>query len=456
MLERIFRLKENGTTVGREITAGATTFMTLSYIIFVQPVILSAAGMDKGAVMVATCISSAIATIIMAFYANYPIALAPAMGHNFYFAFTVCGAVAVGGYGYSWQVALGAVFVSGVIFITLSFFGFRELIVNIIPESVKYGIAVGIGLLIAVLGLTWSGLVSYSPGTMASPGDITSPPALLFLFGLGLIIVLYLFRAPGSIMIGMIGTALLGFATGLVRYYGVVALPPSIAPTLFQLDITGVFLSVDFLSIVFVFFFLDLFDTVGTLVGVSEQAGFLREGKLPRARQALFSDAVGTVSGSLFGTSTVTSYIESAAGVAVGGRTGLANITTAFLLLSSLFFYPVVRMVGGGYQLAKDVTLYPVIAPALIMVGFFMMKGIRKVNWRDVTEAVPALLTMVAMPLTFSITEGIALGFISLALLKLFSKRKRRELHWLIYLFAALFLLRYILIPQARWFFKFL
>jgi len=444
MLERFFRLKENGTTVSRELTAGATTFMAMCYIIFVQPVILSAAGMNKGAVMVATVLSSAIATLIMGFYANYPIALAPAMGHNFYFAFTVCGAVAMGGYGYSWQVALGAVFVSGVVFIILSFFGFRELIVNIIPPSLKYGIAVGIGLLIAFLGFEWSGLVVDTPGTLVGLGDIKSPPVLLSLFGLGLIFVLYLLRVPGAIILGMIGTALAGLLCGLVHYYGIVAKPPSISSTLFKLDIAGVFRSVDFLSIIFVFFFLDLFDTVGTLVGVSEQAGFLKEGRLPRARQALFSDAVGTVSGALLGTSTVTSYVESAAGVAAGGRTGLANVATAVLMLLSLFFYPVVEMVGGGYEMAKGVTLYPVIAPALIMVGSFMIRGVRKINWDDPTEAFPAFLTMLVMPLTFSITEGIAFGFISLAFLKLITGRGK-ELHWLIYLFAFLFVLRYIL-----------
>ena len=443
MLERIFQLKKAGTTIQQEIVAGLTTFMAMSYIIFVQPAVLSRCGMDMGAVMLATCISSAIATIIMGLYAKYPIALAPAMGHNFYFAFTVCGLPKEGGLGYSWELALGAVFISGVIFILLSFFGFREFIVNVIPDSLKHSIAVGIGLLIALVGFEWAGLVVDTPGTLIGLGDIKSPPVLLALFGLVITIILLIYKVRAAIIIGIIVTALAGWLFKLIKYQGILSLPKITSPAAMRLDILGVFTKADFISIIFVFFFLDLFDTIGTLVGVSEQAGFIKKGKLPRARQALLSDAVGTVSGAMLGTSTVTSYIESAAGVAAGGRTGLANMVTAFLMLISIIFFPLVQMVGGGIEISQGNFIYPIIAPALIIVGSFMLKGVSKIDWADPTNAFPAFITMIAMPLTFSITEGIALGFISLSVCKLVSGRFK-EVHWLIHLFAVLFIIRYI------------
>lgn len=443
VLEKWFKLRENGTTTRREIASGMTTFMAMSYIIFVQPTVLSACGMNFGAVMIATCISSAIATILMAFLANYPIALAPAMGHNFYFAFTVCGAVAAKGLGYPWEVALGAVFISGALFILLSFVGFRVKIIDAVPSSLKSAIAVGIGLLIALIGLQWSGVVVDNPGTLIGLGDLSSGPVVLSITGLTIIALLLALRVPGAILLGIIATALIGLPFGIVKYFGVVSKPPSVLPTFMKLDVLAVFRQADFLSVIFVFFFLDLFDTIGTLIGVSEQAGFLKKGKLPRAKNALLSDAVGTVSGAALGTSTVTSYIESAAGVSVGGRTGFSNLITAFLLLISVFFYPLVRMVGGGYQTPQGAVLYPVIAPALIIVGSYMMRVVKKIEWEDVTEAIPAFLTMIVMPLTFSITEGIAFGFISYAFVKLVSGRGK-EVHWIIYLFAVLFIMRYV------------
>ena len=444
MLDKLFHLKEGGTTVQQEVVGGVTTFMALSYIIFVQPAVLSACGMDMGAVMLATCISSAIATIMMALYANYPIALAPAMGHNFFFAYTVCGPLAAGGLGYTWQEALGAVFISGTIFIILSLFGFREFIVNVIPDSLKYSIAVGIGLLIAFTGFEWAGIVVGNPATYVGLGDIKNPPVLLSIFGLLLMIVLLIFKVRGAIIIGLIAAALGGWLIGLTEYHGIISLPKISTPAIMKLNILGLFTKADFLTIIFVFFFLDLFDTIGTLVGVSEQAGFMKEGKLPRARQALLSDAVGTVSGAMLGTSTVTSYIESAAGVAVGARTGLANIVTAFLMLISLLFYPLMRMVGGEVQLSDGVIIRPIIAPALIIVGSFMLKGISKLKWDDFTEVFPAFITIMVMPLAFSITEGIAMGFIALSFCKLVSGRLK-EVHWLIHLFSVLFIIRYIL-----------
>ena len=444
MWERIFKLAQAQTNIRTEVIAGATTFMTLSYIIFVQPAVLSTTGMDFGAVMVATCLASALATLLMGILANYPIALAPAMGHNFYFAFTVCGAAAAGGLGYSWQLGLGAVFLSGSIFILLSFWGLRERIVNAVPAGLKNAIAVGIGLLVAVIGKEWAGIVVAKPGTLIGLGRLGSPPVLLSFFGLAIIFTLISLRIKGAILIGIIATALAGLPIGLVKYQGLLSLPPSLSPIFLKLDLGGVFANLSgFITIIFVFFFLDLFDTIGTLIGVSEQAGFIREGKLPRARQALLSDAAGTVTGALLGTSTVTSYIESAAGVAEGGRTGLSNMVTAALMLMALFFYPLAKMIGGGYELASGVRLYPVIAPALIVVGSMMLKQVRRIEWDDPTEALPAFLSLIVMPLTFSITEGIAFGFISYSFLKILTGQARK-VNWIVHLFAFLFLLRYL------------
>jgi len=436
MLDTIFKLKEHGTTISQEIIGGLTTFMTMAYIIFVQPAVLSAAGMDFGAVMVATCVSSAVAIFLMAFLANYPIALAPAMGHNFFFVYTVCLAM-----GIPWQTALGANFISGAVFIILSFFGFREALVNSIPNSLKQAIAVGIGLFIALIGFQWAGIVTYNPGTIVGLGDLKSPPVLLAIFGLILITILYTLKVKGAIVVGIIITAIVGIPLGIVKYYGILSTPPSVAPTFFKLDV-GAALTLSLLPTIFILFFLDLFDTVGTLIGVSEQAGFVKEGKLPRARQALLSDAIGTVTGTIMGTSTVTSYIESSTGVASGARTGLANMTTGILFLVALLFYPLVKMIGGGVGIEGG-SLYPVTAPALIIVGTLMMSGVARIDWKDFTEAIPAFLTIVIMPYAYSITEGIAVGFIFYTLLKLVTG-KIKEVHPILIVFAVLFVLRYI------------
>jgi adenine/guanine/hypoxanthine permease len=439
MLERIFRLKGIGTDTGTEVMAGLTTFMTMSYIIFVQPTVLSACGMDFGSVLVATCVASALATFLMGFYANYPIALAPGMGQNFFFALTVVKQM-----GISWEKALGAVFISGALFFVLSFFGFREKLIDGIPNSIKEAIAVGIGLFVAFIGFQWAGIIVPNSGTLVGLGDLHQTPVLLALFGFLLTAILFALRIRGALLIGILATALLGLPTGVVKYHGLVAAIPSISPTFLKLDIAGAF-NTGLASIIFVFFFLALFDSVGTLIGVSNQAGLLVEGKLPRAREALSADAFGSVAGALLGTSTVTAYIESATGVAEGGRTGLANMVTGALLLLSLFFYPVCQMVGEGYLLPNGTRIYPVVAPALILVGSLMMRNARKIQWKDTTEAIPAFLTMVVMPFASSITEGIAFGFISYASLKLAAGRGR-EVHWIVYLFAALFVLRYILL----------
>ena len=437
MIDRLFRLEAAGTTVRREVLAGMTTFLAMAYIIFVQPAVLSAAGMDFAAVMVATCVASALATLLMGLFANYPIAVAPAMGHNFYFAFTVCVAMRV-----PWRIALGAVAIAGLLFILTATIGLRERLIVAIPASLKHAIAVGIGLLIALIGLQWGGLVVDSPGTLVKLGDLSAPPTLLALFGLVVVGVLLARHVPGALLIGMLASTVTGLATGLVKFQGLASHPPSIAPTLFQLDLAGA-LSPQMLPIIVIFFFLALFDSVGTLIGVASQAGLLRDGTLPRARQALLADAVGTVAGATLGTSTVTAYIESSTGVAAGGRTGLANVVTAALFLLSLFVHPLVRMIGGGYPVGANVILYPVVAPVLMLVGTLMIGSVREIAWGDLTEAIPAFLTLILMPLTVSITEGIAFGFVSYALLKLATGRAR-EAHPLVYVCAVLFVARYV------------
>jgi AGZA family xanthine/uracil permease-like MFS transporter len=438
MLQRFFKLAENKTTVKTEVLSGATTFMTMSYIIFVQPIVLSIAGMDIGSVMVATCVSSAIGTILMGLLANYPIALAPAMGHNFFFAITVVTILAV-----PWQVALGATFIAGVIFLIISLFGMREAIINSVPDSLKNAIAVGIGLLIALVGFEWGGIVVAAPGTLMTIGKMTSPPVLLCLFGLAVMAILSALKIRGAIIIGIVAGAFAGLPFGLTSYHGIFAAPPSLKPTFLALDIKGA-LSVGMISVIFIFLFLALFDTVGTLIGVSQKAGFIGpDGKLPRARRALVADSLSIVFGAALGTSTVTSYIESATGVSEGGRTGLSNMVTALLLLAALFISPLVMMIGAGYKLSDTVTLYPAIAPALIFVGSLMLTLVNKINWENVAEAFPAFLTIIFMPLTVSITEGISVGFISWTLLALVTRRMKRE-HIILYIFAILFVLRYV------------
>ncbi|HDP16378.1 MAG TPA: NCS2 family permease, partial [Candidatus Omnitrophica bacterium] len=332
MIAKFFKFQELNTNFRTEITAGATTFMTMAYIIFVQPAVLSVAGMDFGSVMVATCLASAIATILMGLLANYPIALAPAMGHNFFFVYTICLTM-----GISWQKALGANFISGVLFIILSLVAFREKLITAIPNALKDGIAVGIGLLIAFIGFEWSGIVVANPGTLVGLGDLTSKPVLVSLFGIFVISLLMSRGVKGSILWGMVLTGIAGMLTGIVKFQGVLSAPPSLKPTLFRLDIPGVF-DIGLLTVVFVLFFLDLFDTVGTLIGVGQQGGFMKHGRLPRANKAFLADAIGTVEGTLLGTTTVTSYVESASGIAAGGKTGFASIITGILFLCSIFF----------------------------------------------------------------------------------------------------------------------
>jgi AGZA family xanthine/uracil permease-like MFS transporter len=436
LLDRTFRLSESRTTVRTELLAGLTTFMTMSYIIFVQPAVLSTTGMDFGAVLTATCIVSALGCFLMAWLANYPIAVAPAMGHNFFFAFTV-----VAGMGYSWQLALGAVFISGVVFLVMSIWGVREALVQAIPDSLKRGIAVGIGLLITLVGLEWSGFLAPNPATLVTLGDLHHPAVWTSAAGIVVTCVLLVRRVRGAILAGIITSTVIGLAFGIVRFHGLVSAPPSIAPIAFKLDVIGA-LKLGVIPVIFTFFFLDLFDSIGSLIGIAEQGGFMRDGKLPRAREALLADAIGTSAAGVLGNSPVVSYIESAAGVAEGGKTGLANVVTGLLMFSGLFFAPLAQMIGEGYKNPAGLTLYPTVAPALIVVGAFMMRNVGRIEWNDPQEYIPAFITITFIPFTFSITDGIAFGFIAYVLLSLLSGR-RRKLHWLMILFTALFLVRY-------------
>jgi len=443
IIERLFKVSESGSSIRTELIGGTATFFTLSYIIFVQPAMLTAAGMDFGAVMAVTCIASALTTILMGLFANYPIALAPGMGENIFFVFTVCATTA-GGLAYTWQEALGAVFWAGVIFLLVAISGLQSKLIDAIPDGLKHGITAGIGLLITILGFEWAGIIKDNPGTLVGIGNVTSTPVLVAICGTLITALLINLRVFGAILIGLLITGVLGIMTGIVSYQGVFSKPPSLAPTLFQLDIFGVFTKPDFITVIVLFFFLDIFDTIGTLVGLSTYAGFFKNGKIPRAGRVLGVDAFGTVLGASMGTSTITSYLESAAGIVSGARTGLAAIMTGVLLLASLFFYPLIKMIGGGYVTPDGVKLYPIIAPVLILVGSFIVKSIKEIQWDIPGEALPAFFTIMIMPLTFSITEGISFGFISYAVINLFSKRWR-SVHPMVYILAVLFLVRYML-----------
>jgi AGZA family xanthine/uracil permease-like MFS transporter len=435
-LDRVFQLTESGTTVRTEVLAGLTTFLTMSYIIFVQPAVLSTTGMDFRAVLAATCIVSAIGTFLMAFLANYPIALAPAMGHNFFFAFTV-----VAGMHYSWQVALGAVVISGILFLLMSMWGIREALVHAIPDSLKRGIAVGIGLLITLVGLEWSGLVAGNPATLVTLGHLHEPAVWMSVAGILVTCALLVRKSRGAIIAGILTSTLIGLGLGVVHYHGIISAPPSIAPVAFKLDIRGA-LSLGAVPVIFTFFLLDLFDSIGSLIGIAEQGGFMRDGQLPRAREALLADAIGTTVSGLLGNSTVVSYIESATGVAEGAKTGLANVVTGTLMLSGLFFAPLAQMIGEGTKSASGLMLYPTVAPALIVVGAFMMRGVGRIDWNEPLEYIPAFITIVLIPFTFSITDGIAFGFIAYVALAVISGNWRK-LHWLLIVFTGLFLVRY-------------
>ena len=423
-----FRLAERGTTVRTEILAGSTTFLTLSYIIFVNPMILAGAGMDAGAVLVATCLAAAFGSAVMGLYANYPIALAPGMGLNAYFA-----AIAVGTMGLSWQVALGAVFCSGVLMLVLSVLPVREWVVNSIPRSQKMAIAGGIGFFLVIIGLRNAGLVVGSEANLVAMGSITQWPVALALLGFVVIVALQHRKIPGAVLMCILIVAGIGWLSGLSPApQSLVAPPPSLAPTFFQLDIAAAF-ELGLLAIVFAFLMVDLFDTSGTLVAVLNEAGLTGEdGRVPGLRRALVADSSATMAGALLGTSTTTSYIESAAGVRAGGRTGLTAVVVAGLFLLALPFAPV----------ATAVPTYAT-APAILFVGYVMTRALRHIEWDEITECIPAMVTALAMPFTYSIATGIGLGFITYTMIKLLSGRST-DLNAAVVTVSVLFLIRFV------------
>ncbi|WP_410014403.1 NCS2 family permease [Sodalis sp. C49] len=428
MLEKLFQLKAHRTNVRTEILAGLTTFLAMAYILFVNPSILSATGMDKGSVFVATCLAAAIGSALMGFIANYPIALAPGMGLNAFFTYTV-----VLHMGYTWQIALGAVFLSALIFFALSIFKIREWIITSIPLPLRSGIAAGIGLFLAIIALEGAGIVVANPATLVGLGDLGKAGPLFAMLGFVLIVVLEARRVPGAVLIGILAVTFLSIAMGYSQFFGVISMPPSIAPTFLQLDIRGA-LNISLVSVVFAFLFVDVFDNSGTLIGVTKRAGLTDEaGNIPRMGKALIADSAAALFGSLLGTSTTTSYIESAAGVSAGGRTGLTAIVVGILFLLSLFFAP----------LASSVPAFAT-APALLFIAVLMTSGLAEIDWKDITVAAPVTVTALTMPLTYSIANGIAFGFITWTVVKLLAGRTRD-------LNAALIVLSILFVIKLGW-----
>ena len=425
LLERLFKLSENKTSFRTEVLAGVTTFLTMCDIIIVNPLILSETGMDHGAVFVATCLAAAIGCLVMGLIANYPIALAPGMGLNAYFTYSVCL-----GMGVPWQTALAAVFISGLIFLAISFLKIREAIVNAIPMSLKFAIGGGIGLFLALVALKNSGIIVANPATLVGLGDIKQPTVLLSLLGFLMIVVMHHFRIRGAIIISILVITAISTFMGLNQFKGVVGEIPSLAPTFLQMDFEGLF-TASLIGVIFVFFLVDLFDSTGTLVGVSHRAGLLVDGKLPRLKKALFADSTAIVAGAALGTSSTTPYIESASGVAAGGRTGLTAVVVACLFLACLFLAPLAQSVPGFAT-----------APALLFVGVLMIQGITNIDWEDITEAVPAFLTIVFMPFAYSIADGIAMGFISYALIKLLTG-KAKTVPYMVWIVAVLWAFKF-------------
>jgi len=432
MLEHLFKLKDNNTNIKTEIIAGITTFMTMAYIIFVNPAILSKTGMDFGAVMMATVIAAGFSTIFMGLFANYPFALAPGMGLNAYFAFTVVGQM-----GYSWQTALGAVFISGIIFLILTVARIREVIVYSIPESLKLATAGGIGLFIALIGLKEVGIVDKHPATFVTLGNMTTSSVIMTILGIIIIGALIARKLKGAILIGILIIWIIGLLAGLSEFKGIIGMPPDMSPVFFKLDISTA-LDIGFFGIVFAFLFVDLFDTTGTLVGVAKQGSFIKNnGEFPRVNKALTVDAVGTCFGSLLGTSTITTYIESASGVAEGGRTGLTSVVVGILFLLSMFIAP----------LAESIPAYAT-SPALVIVGVFMLKTVTKIDWDDMTEALPSFMVIISMPFSYSIATGIAMGFIFYPITKLLSG-KGSEVKPAVWILALIFIFRFIYLGSA-------
>jgi AGZA family xanthine/uracil permease-like MFS transporter len=425
MLERFFRLSEHGTTVRTELIAGVTTFLTMSYIIFVNPDILSTTGMDRDAVFVATCLAAALGSIIMALVANWPIGMAPGMGLNAFFAFTVVAAL-----GFTWQQALGAVFISGIIFVLLTVTGVRRWLIDGIPHSLRSAIAAGIGLFLAIIALKGAGIVVDNPATLVGLGDLKATGPLLAIFGFFVIAVLDALKVRGAILIGILAVTVLSWIFGVSEFKGVVSMPPSILPTFMQLDIVGA-LHGGLISVILVFVLVEVFDATGTLIGVAKRANLVEEGKPNNLSRALLADSAAIVAGSMMGTSSTTAYVESASGVQAGGRTGLTALAIAVLFLAALFISP----------LAASVPTYAT-APALLYVAGLMMRELTDIDWDDLTEAAPAALTALAMPFTYSIANGLAFGFVSYVVLKVCTGRWS-ILHPATQIVAALFVVRF-------------
>jgi adenine/guanine/hypoxanthine permease len=429
MMEGWFRLKERGSSIPKEIVAGVTTFFTMVYIVIVNPGILSEAGMDFHGVFIATVLASITGTLIMGLASNYPIVIAPGMGLNAYFAFSV-----VGGGGVSWQAALGSVFVAGILFVVLSLTSFRYMLLDAIPDSLKHAITVGIGLFITFIGLQNAKIIVDNPATLVSLGRLTEPMTALTILGLIVSLILMAYRVQGYLFLGMIITSILaGFMGFLELPDKLVAMPVGLGSTAFQMDVAGVF-SNGLYAVIFTFLLITLFDTTGTMLGVAEQAGLLKDGRFPRSRGALLADAVGTTAGAVLGTSPTSAYIESSAGVAVGGRTGLTAVTVCVLLALTLFFSPIVSVLAA---------IPAITAPSLIIVGFLMISVVRKIDWNEFEVVFPAFLIIVLMPLTYSIATGIGIGFIVYPVLKAI-RGKWRDVHPIFYLFAVLFFVQIV------------
>lgn len=434
MLEKLFKLKANNTNIRTEIIAGCTTFLAMAYILFINPNILSdpnGAAMDHIAVFVATCLAACIGSLLMGLIANYPLALAPGMGLNVFFSYTVVHSM-----GYDWRIALGAVFISASLFFILSIFKIREWIINSIPLALRSAIAAGIGLFLALIGLQKAGIIIANSATLVSLGDLTKPEPILAVIGFFILIALEARKVPGSVIISVLLVSIISILLGITPFRGIIAPPPSLAPTFLQLDIIGA-LNIGMVSVIFSFLFVDLFDNSGTLIGVAKKAGLMRaDGYLPRMGKVLIADSAAAMSGSLLGTSTTTSFVESTAGVAAGGKTGLTACVVAILFLLALFFSP----------LAESIPLFAT-APALIFVAILMSSGLAEIDWSDLTTATPVLITAIAMPFTYSIANGIAFGFISWTVIKLITGRTK-EVNSALIVLSILFILKFAFLNE--------
>lgn len=439
LLDSLFCLKARKTNVKTELLAGATTFLTMAYIIFVEPAVLKNAGMDFGAVMAATCIGASLICIMMGLIANYPIAGAPLMGENFFFVFTIVIAMK-----FTWQQALAAVLIEGILFLIITSFKLREMIIDAIPEGLKNAMAIAIGLFIAFIGLKWAGIIVSNQATSVALGNLHSPAVITAIIGLLITAILFVKKVKGSLLLGIGAALITALALKVTHFTGIASLPPSLSPVFMKFDFSQL-LNPNFIAVVLILLYMEIFDTIGTIISVSKEAGFEKKGKFPGIGRVLFVDALGTSLGAALGTSTVSSYIESNTGVSQGARTGLASVATGLLFLLALFFYPFVQMIGGGFDIGGGNYIYPIVAPALIIVGFLMIKNVVKINFKDPTEAFPAYLTMIGVPLTYNIADGIAWGIISYPILKL-ATGKGREVSVLMYVLAGIFILKYIFV----------